>query len=223
MQDFIYNHKKKIVVVGILLLVLIIGISVFFLVKNRIYSATLNIRVTPISAEVKIGDKNYDTLGTYKVKPGSYDVEVSAEGFITKTDTIEIAEDETISFQVYLLPTEENANWYDEHPDDALILGEIKYSLTLEALQKLQEENPILSELPMNIDYFTNNGAKRVRYSISYEIEEGATKFSITITDYSGGNYDDAMLRLEKRGVKKGQYEIKYIDKSEDSEWGHAY
>ena len=75
----------------------------------------------------------------------------------------------------------------------------------------------------MNIDYFTNNGAKRVRYSISYEIEEGATKFSITITDYSGGNYDDAMLRLEKRGVKKGQYEIKYIDKSEDSEWGHAY
>ncbi|MBQ3464616.1 PEGA domain-containing protein [Candidatus Saccharibacteria bacterium] len=222
MQDSLFKHKKKIIIAGVVLLVVIIGISIFSLVRSKIYSATLNIRVTPISAEVKIGDKNYKTTGTYKVKPGNYDVEVSAEGFITKTDTIEINEDETIDFQVFLLPTEENADWYDEHPDDSLILGEIKYSLTLEALEKLQEENPILNELPMNIDYFTSDGAKRVNYSISYKLEENNTKFHIVITDYSGGNYNDAITRLEKRGVAKDQYEIEYVDKTEDMEWGHA-
>ncbi len=222
MQESLFKHKKKNIIAWVVLLVVIIGISIFSLVRSKIYSATLNIRVTPISAEVKIGDKNYKTTGTYKVKPGNYDVEVSAEGFITKTDTIEINEDETIDFQVFLLPTEENADWYDEHPDDSLILGEIKYSLTLEALEKLQEENPILNELPMNIDYFTSDGAKRVNYSISYKLEENNTKFHIVITDYSGGNYNDAITRLEKRGVAKDQYEIEYVDKTEDMEWGHA-
>ena len=153
MRDFIYNHKKSLVITIIVLLIVIVVISVYFIAMNKINSATISIRVTPLTAEVKIDGKKYEVLKTYKIKPGEYSIEVSAEGFITRTGSFSIVEGEIYDIDIFLDPTEENASWYDEHPDDALILGEIKSSLNNKAVQKLQYDNPILSELPMNIDY----------------------------------------------------------------------
>lgn len=222
MQDFIYKHKKTLIIGGVLIFVAIVAASIFGIIWNKIYSATISIMVTPTIAKVVIDGKEYDTIGEYKMKPGEYSVEVSADGFITKTEEFVAVENETTKVQLYLTPTEENSDWYAEHPEDALIFGELKSNEAYEKLQELKEEYPILNQLPIEIDYFTSGYANRIKYTISYELNDDNTNFIIVITDYSGGNYENALSKLEARGVKVEDFEIKYIDDSTNSEWGSA-
>ena len=161
-------------------------------------------------------------MGEYKIAPGEYEVEVSAEGFVTKNGTIVARENEISDLQIYLEPTSENANWYNEHPDEGLILGEIKNYYTIKKVQELKEENPILNDLPITVDYFTDNYAKCVKYTISYRLDDENDDITIMINDYSGGNYNDAIKRLENYGVKKDRYTITYTDETSGSEWGSA-
>ncbi len=222
MRDYIYNHRKGLITTLISIAVAIVLVSVYFIVVNKINSATIDIRVVPQNAKILINDKEYKSIQSYSIRPGDYTIEVSAEGFFTETSSFSVAEGETYKIDMFLEPTDDNLNWYSEHRDDALILGEIKNALSSKAVQKLQSENPILSELPMNIDYYTNNNSARVKYTISYKLEENNTKIILVITDYTGGNYNDAISRLEKRGVGKDQYVIRYVDKTSDLEWGRA-
>lgn len=222
MQELIYKYKRPIVVGVVLMLVLIVAVSVYFIVMDKINSATVNIIVAPTIAKVKIGDRVFKSMETYKIQPGEYMVEVSAEGFETKTGNLVAVENESIDIQMFLDPTEENANWYEEHQEDALILGEVKNHYAIQAVQELSKDNPILDQLPIEIDYFTNNYAKRVKYTISYRLDGDNAGFVIVVTDYTGGNYEDALARLKARGVESGEYIIEYIDESTSLEWGSA-
>jgi len=206
MQDFVYQNRKKIIVAGVVALVLIIGISIYFIVWNMLNSVTVNITVTPSIAKVMIGEREFGTLGDYKIMPGEYEVVVSAEGFVTKTGKLVAVADETVNVSMYLEPTEENKDWYLNHPEDALIMGDIKSDYTARDLAKLREEKPILKQLPIEINYYTANYAKRVHYVISYVLVENNTDFIITVTDYTGGNYEDALAKLVARGVDLDEY-----------------
>ncbi len=222
MRDFLYKHRRTVFWGMIVGLLLIVGISVFFIVKDRIYSARVDILVTPSIAKVKIDDHEYSTMGEYKIKPGEYEVEVSADGFVSKKEKIVAIKDEITNVQVFLDPVESNADWYNEHPGDGLILGEIQSNIAAQAVQALKEKNPILNELPLEIDYYTPNLAGRVHYTISYQLNDENNGFSVLVIDYSGGNYDNAILRLENLGFDMSRYEIEYIDESEEDDWGYA-
>ncbi len=222
MQDFIYKYKKQIAICGVLVVILVIAVSVYFMITDKINSAVVNIRVTPTIAKVKIGDRVFEPMGTYKIQPGEYLVEVSADGFETKTGSLVAAENESVDIQMFLEPTEENTHWYDEHPEDALILGEVKNYYAMKAVQELVANNPILSQLPIEIDYYTSNYAKRVKYTISYRLNAENDGFVITITDYTGGNYEGALSRLKTYGVNTDDYKIEYSDESADLKWGRA-
>lgn len=222
MQDLIYKHRKRIIIVAGVVVILVLAVSVYNIIMNARRSVTLNITVTPSIAEVKIGGKKYSSIGEYKIEPGEYAVEASAEGFVTKAGTLVAVENETVNVMMYLEPAEGNENWYSEHPEDALVLGDIKSDYAREDFLKLAEEKPILTELPIEIDYYTRNYAKRVKYTISYVLNEDITDFVITITDYTGGNYEDALTKLTARGVDLSDYSIQYIDESTDLDWGYA-
>ena len=222
MRDFIYKNRKKMLIAGILIFVFIVAISVYFIITDRAKSATVDIMVTPTIAKVKIGEESFGVMGEYRIKPGEYNVEVSAEGFLTEMMTIKAEEGEVSQIQIYLEPTEDNTNWYNDHPDDALILGEIKNNYIIRAVQELKDEYPILNQLPLEIDYFTSGYAKRVKYTISYELNGDNTGFKITIRDYTGGNYDDAIAKLTARGIDTEEYDIEYLDESDDLVWGEA-
>lgn len=222
MDEFVFKHRKAILVVGILVAVAIIGVSIWNIIWNNINSATISVMVTPSIAKVKIDGREYESMKEYRIQPGTYSVEVSAEGFVSKTEEFVVPENEVTNVFMYLLPTEENKDWYNEHPDDALILGELQNDETTDKLAELRKEYPILKELPLEIDYFTAGYANRVRYTISYLLNEDNTGFKITITDYTGGNRQNALDKLTARGVKLEDFVIEYTDKSTDSEWGSA-
>ena len=221
MEDFLYKNKKGLAIFGVIVVVLIIGAFIFKVVWEGIYSAKINVRLAPSIAKLVIDDKEY-SFGEHRIKPGTYEVKAVAEGFISKTGKLVAVADETTDILLYLEPTEDNANWYAEHPMEATALGDIKNDYAHTVMEKFIAENPKLKTLPIEIDYFTSDRSKRVKYSVFYQLNEDFSNYSFVITDYTGGNYDDAIEKLKARGLELDGHEIEYVDESESLEWGHA-
>ena len=216
MDDFVYKNKKIIgILVGILLLVLL-GFGIYKAIWNGIYSATVNVMVAPSIAKVKIGEDTFKTSGDFRIKPGDYNVEISADGFETITLSITAAKDETAFVREYLKPLEGNENWYEEHDGDALVAGEIEYIKTNELLEKRAVEHPIISKLPVAVDYYTSDYSSHIKYDLRYEIGEDKQTITIFIDDYTGGNKNLAVERLNSFGLDLSGYKIKYNTKSSD-------
>ncbi|MBR5939239.1 hypothetical protein IKZ77_01665, partial [Candidatus Saccharibacteria bacterium] len=75
---------------------------------------------------------------------------------------------------------------------------------------------------PVRVEYFTTDYSKKVKYTINSQLNNDGTGFIIIITDYTGGNYEDALEKLRARGIDIDKYEIDYSDISNEFEWGHA-
>ncbi len=215
--------KKWIIWGGLVTLILVLVISAWNIINNNLNSVILNIMVTPSSAKVMLGDKELGTSGEYRVRPGEYRLEVSGEGFVTETREMTLNENDVKDIWLYLLPTEENSEYYANNPEDGLLLGEIRSRETEEKLQDVIAKNPILNELPIEIEYYTANYEKYIKYSISYGLDEDTNEFVIVVTDYTGGNYENAKQKLAARGFDLDEYTIKYVDVTSESEEGKAF
>ena len=79
-----------------------------------------------------------------------------------------------------------------------------------EDLSGLYEKYPVLRSLPLEIDYFTEGYANRVKYTISYKLDDSLEGFKIVITDEIGNNYEDALNKLRARGIEPNEYVIEY-------------
>ncbi len=219
--EFLVKHKKATIVGGVVTLIVIIAISVYFIMDNLARTATVKIIVAPSIATVKIGEEEFASYGEFRIRPGEYAVEISAEGFLTKEIEIEAAEGETTEVKLYL-EAEEGNNYYSENAKDATILGDLKAAETQQKVDELKEEYPILEKLPIKIDFYTNDYSKRVKYTITYQLEDGNNGFVIVISDYTGGNYESALEKLTARGAKLEDYEIRYENLSDTVVSGRA-
>lgn len=208
------NNWRKFIIAAVLFVVIILGISLPFIIIDMINSATISVTVAPSIARVKIDGRGYDAGGNYKVKPGEYDVEISADGFETKTKTIVAVANETTNLVAYLEPTLENSDWYNTHPEDSLIMGEVKNTETIEILNRLSEENPILSKLPYKVEYYTEDYSDKFNYVITYELGVDAETFKIIIKDYMGNGKKLATDWLAGNGATDGTYDVEYKDLS---------
>lgn len=77
--------------------------------------------------------------------------------------------------------------------------------------------HPITTKLPLTVEYYANNFSEHVKYSIKYQINDD--KVILEIDDYTGGNRDKAFAKIRELGFNPDDYEIKYIDKSEENNW----
>ena len=159
MGDSIYKHKKKIIIGLVVGFLMIIAISIYGIIENSPGIATVEITVSPLTAKIKIDGKEYDATETAKIKPGTYSVEISADGFVTKNIEIEAQKDKIIELSLYLDPTEENKDWYKDNVWDGTARGDIISDNDINEFYALQEKYPILNYVPYNT--FT--------YAISYE------------------------------------------------------
>lgn len=201
MQGFLYKHRKFIAIIGVLALVVIVGISVFFIVQDRINSATVRITVSPLDAKVKIGEREYDSLDVCKIAPGEYEVLIYAEGFISKTGKLTAVADEEVALATYLDPTAENSDWYETHPWDATARGDIINNAEIQRYYDLMEVEPILNYVPYNT----------YTYSINYEenCAENADEMCLIVKG-NFGMADVAMRYLQNTGQDLSRYFLKY-------------
>ncbi|MBQ3413373.1 hypothetical protein IJH33_00760 [Candidatus Saccharibacteria bacterium] len=193
-------------VVGVLVVALIV--SLVFLVRSVVYSGKVAVMVAPSVAKVKVGESEFSAMGEYAVVPGEYEVTVTAEGFLPKTGRLVVGEGATVSVSLYLEPVSGNESWYDEHPGDALVKGEILNNATLGQVEEILESAPVLAELPRTVEYFSEGYGDYVKYVISYEYDftgfsDGGAGYLVLVKDYTGGNYGRAMEWLRPFGVRE--------------------
>ena len=198
------------------LVVVALLVSLAFLIHSAVYSGKVVVMVAPSVAKVRVGENEFGAMGEYAVMPGEYSVEVSAEGFLKKTGRLVVGEGATVSVSLYLEPVSGNESWYDEHPEDALVKGEILNTATLERVDEILEKTPALLKLPKTVEYFTEGYSDYVKYVISYEydfdgFDDGGAGYWVLVKDYTGGNYERAIEWLREQGLMG---EVRYRDLS---------
>lgn len=199
-QGFIYRNKKKIIIAAVLIVLIMIGISIYFIVNNRINSATINVVASPTSAKVKIDGRELDAVGTYKIAPGEYEMEIYADGFISEFQSLVAVADETTYVSVVLEPTAENDDWYVEHPWDATAAGDIRSSESTQNYYELRKKYSILSYVP-----YDSYGIY-----IGYENECVENGWEIClVVDTTSGSFAYAMQYLKSTGVDLSPYYVK--------------
>ena len=210
------NYKKirnLVIYGGAGIVISILMVSLGFLIYGRIYSAGVTIMVAPSIAKVRIGEMNFSASETIKIQPGEYVVEISADGFETKTGKLVAEADKNVDLNLYLEPSSDaTANWYDEHASDALIVGEIKNKEMLKETTKLYEKYPVLKQLPLTVEYFSDDYSKYVKYVISYEIDDSENGFHLIMKDYTGEGVGAAITKLGEMGMDTVGLEIEYED-----------
>lgn len=218
-NDEVEKRKKWLIGGAVTILVLILVISLGFLVYDRIFSARVNIMVAPSIAKVKIDDMEFSsTANMVKMQPGEYRVEVSAEGFDTKTGKLILKADETGDVRLYLESNDESTkDWYDTHAGDALVVGEIQNEETLKALNALIEKEPVIANLPLTVEYYANNYSTYTKYVISYALNDSDRGFYLIVKDYTGAGMASALDKLAEMGMDTIGLELKYENLEDES------
>lgn len=212
-KDSTMSRQAKWVIggVGVVMLAAIV-VSVIFLVRAAIYSGRVNILVTPSMATVQVGEEVYGAMGEHEVQPGEYVVKITAPGFEERTGRLTVGAGATVEVTAYLDPVAGNENWYDEHPEDALVLGEIKNAERLGEVRELMKKEPVLTELPRTVEYFTEGYRKYVKYVISYEFDDSEAGYHLIVKDYTGGNLVAAQAWVLEKGVDLEMVGLMYED-----------
>lgn len=74
---------------------------------------------------------------------------------------------------------------------------------------------PIVYDLPIEVSEYNSNYTVYTHYTITYNIEDD-NKIIVYITDYTGGNYQNALKKIRDLGYAPDLYNIQYIDQSNE-------
>ena len=204
---------KVIIGISVGALILILAVSLGFLIRGAIYSAMVNIMVAPYIAVVKIGDDEYSVSGEFDFQPGEYAVEVSAEGFATKTGKLILKDGETVDLKLYLESNNDStANWYEENEGDGLIVGEIRNEAEMKKLDSLFEKEPVLKDLPVTVEYYSDDYSEYTKYTISFALDDSERGFYLIMKDYTGAKVGALIRTLSEMRMDTVGLEVKYVE-----------
>ena len=96
--------------------------------------------------------------------------------------------------------------------DDDTINGEIQNEEMVKKINALLEKEPVLKELPMTVEYYSNDQSEYTKYVISYALNESERGFYLIIKDYTGVGMVAALEKLTEKGMNTIGLELKYDD-----------
>ena len=212
LRTFIKEHSLIILIVVVS--VILVGFLLFISIKNM-FSAKLEILVVPTDAKIMIDGQRYENKKTYEsLMVKTIHVDISMEGFDSKSFDLELKKDETTKIYTYLTG---NDAWYVEHKDDedvSIFLELINEANGEEEVKNMHEKYPILSVLPIVYEKYLNNYTQYISYRIDVgEFEGCSSDFCLMITDISGGNRERALQAIRDKGFNPDDYEILYRQK----------
>ena len=80
MADKKPNTKRTLIIAVAVFVAIAIIFSVYWVVIESPKTATIDIVVAPVSADVKVGNVRFNN-GKHRIEPGTYDVGITKEGF----------------------------------------------------------------------------------------------------------------------------------------------
>jgi hypothetical protein len=202
--------KLRIILGGIVAAIVIP--TTWVIIYKSIYSATITLTFAPKSASVTIGGRGA-RFGENAMKPGTYEVVISKQGFATYKETVSVKRGETASVEFALNSNDAStANWYEEHPDDYAIAQGISDRAADRASKRLRENFPIATILPIVGMY----SSYRVDYGLS---PTKKNSYAVYISYNSDTSMQQAIDAVEAKGYDLAKYEVVY-EQTTSGEYG---
>lgn len=212
------DRKKvwRIALIGGGIILVIIIISLASVVRDGLYSSTLYVEFTPLSASARLeGDYNQslDKHGEYKIRPGNYTVIIEKDGFDTYSQEFTVEAKKWKTVYVILEPNREDTmDWYETHPEDAEMRERLLDRVFDPNTEELQ--STIRDEVPQGISFPIYGPG--VTYEINYGDSEtrpgGFALFATYYNDEGKELLDQRLRNLSGDGTI--DYEIIYIDET---------
>lgn len=195
-------RTKSILLLLVLSITSVIAVIMLNFIRNKPLTAAINAEATPSDATITLNSKSAHQ-GKNKVKPGSYKIVFTRNGFTAVSREISVQKDETRYVGAALVPSSsEFVNWYVEHPEDAKIAEAIS-SREFDQIGKNQtEDTPLIKSLPFVQPSF------RIDYGISQKVTNDPSKFAIYIAYITDADREAALKWIRDKGVDPSTLEI---------------
>ncbi|MBR6532312.1 hypothetical protein IKT64_00870 [Candidatus Saccharibacteria bacterium] len=215
------QKRKKLIIIAAVAVVVIL-LTVVIIKKIIGTPVELRIMVAPASSKIEIDGKTYEN-GSYEIRDGKHKAIISKEGFTTQEIEFIARANEMARVETYLIQNDGGEDWYETHPEDDGIRWFVVESQSQERTNALYDKNPILNKLPITVEYYSKNYTSHTKYEITAKINDDYSAFTIEISDYTGGNQDNALDKIREAGFNPDNYTINYHDYSKDTGWGQAF
>lgn len=199
--------QKSLVFILPISLVLII---VFSFLYTSTYNTKVKILIAPKTAELYIDGKKYNNSGSISLTSGEKQVLIKANGFQEYNKKINFSKDKTNLIYQWLIPTEDNKNYYDDNKDEW-------------ALRETIDQ----SGLAIEMDEYNNDPIFKVTPVANYKLGFSASASrdekdfnKITLTIDLNTCHEERINKLKKKaesyfnqkGINLSKYNVKYTN-----------
>lgn len=101
--------------------------------------------------------------------------------------------------------------------DDEIIRGDLSNEETVKRINELIEKEPVIAELPLRVEYYSDDYSSYTKYILSYGLNDSERGFYLIIKDYTGVGMFAAITKLNEMGMRTEGLELKYEDLTEDA------
>ena len=209
MINFIKRHKVLCLVV--FLNVIAFLVAILMIVMHNAKTATIDIKVAPSEAIIKLNGVKYNNFESYNITPGEYQVDISMDGMRTKNFSVNIEDGELERIWTYLLDENDSFSYYVYHPEDAVLLSDLADDQAKAFIEDYNRVQGIQEQLPLT---YSNTFDQEATEIISINIrwgEEGECKekpYCLVVNDYTGKNGEKVMSMIREAGYNPEDFEI---------------
>lgn len=194
--------QKKILIIAAGLLLIVLLAALFYLKLRP--NAELIVVAAPSQATLRLDGKKIQN-GARGIRAGKHKIELSLEGFETKTQEFEISAGETQSVNLYLVGENEDYSHYLQNEEDIKLLGLIGDETAKQLASEYWEAKSILEILPITLVGDDGESSSRLESG-----EDCARSYCLKITDQGEALKEKMLERIKSLGFDPDDYEIQY-------------
>lgn len=198
--------RSNIIITGLIsaIAVISVGFMAAHYLQARERTATLVTLITPSEgANIQVNGVGV-AQGEITLKPGGYNIEVSAEGFEPQTRSVVLGAGDVARIAVALQPNSQvTSGYYKKNGAEAskaeAIAGQTSQARAASKIARL----PIIRNLPK-----ADDGNYRIDYGLSKERPDDPSALAVIITYYTKSGRQSAINWLKYRGYDQSNTEI---------------
>lgn len=192
------------IIVDIVVIAVIVAINIINSKRNAIF----DILIAPVDATITVDGVEFKN-GTYKFFPGQHEVKIVADGFTTKTTTVNLEENKTVKLYTFLVPENNEYIKYAYNPENITVL--MKVGQGNQRVEEFIDDYNLQMALIEKLPYAYSDAEGR-RFTILDITDDECKKIvCLSVTDISGeGNYSFAKQYLSEKGLNEQYYDLSY-------------
>ena len=203
-MQFVKMHKviSAVILVDVILIVAIVVLAVRKFTKT----AVMDVSVTPNVAVVEVNGQEYG-IGAYRMYPGEVTATIKADGFESKTVTLNLKARETTKVYDFLEATGDNANYYAKNANDAEALARVGGEMGAK-LARILSIKKVLPIIEFNYGGLDSESTEIV---VDQDLACDAT-FCLMVTGDRSAGHEKSQNMIREKGYNPEDYKIRYVE-----------